>query len=289
MGSAPVGSADGDDRLEARRRDGGQDRGRGPGGLPGGGRPGGRPSSARAPPGRRRWCVSSPGWRPGPTTAPVLVVDRRGLGAGQRRRLRPGDRPGRRQAPGAPGRGPATVSPTWSGRASPGWRSARCSGSSPARCSVSSTPTTPPSRPVCRCSRRRPRGRSAAAGRPQHRARRARARTPTPPTSGCGCACTRRPTGSSSPRCRGCATTSSARSTVSSTTSRSTRPRWPRCWATPYAAPATSSPARARTACSTSFATERQREVVDRVTGVMSLLEGHADVVMDGVGPEVIP
>jgi len=32
-----------------------------------------------------------------------------------------------------------------------------------------------------------------------------------------------------------------------------------------------------------------QREVIDRVTGVMSLLEGHADVVMDGVGPEVIP
>lgn len=32
-----------------------------------------------------------------------------------------------------------------------------------------------------------------------------------------------------------------------------------------------------------------QREIVDRVTGVMSLLEGHADVVMDGVGPQVIP
>lgn len=32
-----------------------------------------------------------------------------------------------------------------------------------------------------------------------------------------------------------------------------------------------------------------QREVVDTITGVMSLLEGHADVVMDGVGPEVIP
>ena len=28
---------------------------------------------------------------------------------------------------------------------------------------------------------------------------------------------------------------------------------------------------------------------MDRLTGVMSLLEGHADVVMDGVGPEVIP
>jgi coenzyme F420 biosynthesis associated uncharacterized protein len=34
---------------------------------------------------------------------------------------------------------------------------------------------------------------------------------------------------------------------------------------------------------------DRQRQVVDKITGVMSLLEGHADVVMDGVGPEVIP
>ena len=29
--------------------------------------------------------------------------------------------------------------------------------------------------------------------------------------------------------------------------------------------------------------------VLDRITAVMSLLEGHADVVMDGVGPAVIP
>ncbi len=35
--------------------------------------------------------------------------------------------------------------------------------------------------------------------------------------------------------------------------------------------------------------TPEQREIIDRVTAVMSLLEGHADVVMDGVGPEVIP
>jgi coenzyme F420 biosynthesis associated uncharacterized protein len=35
--------------------------------------------------------------------------------------------------------------------------------------------------------------------------------------------------------------------------------------------------------------TPAQRETVDRVTAVMSLLEGHADVVMDSVGPEVIP
>lgn len=32
-----------------------------------------------------------------------------------------------------------------------------------------------------------------------------------------------------------------------------------------------------------------QKVVIDKITGVMSLLEGHADVVMDGVGPEVIP
>jgi coenzyme F420 biosynthesis associated uncharacterized protein len=32
-----------------------------------------------------------------------------------------------------------------------------------------------------------------------------------------------------------------------------------------------------------------QKVVLDRLTGVMSLLEGHADVVMDGIGPEIIP
>lgn len=33
----------------------------------------------------------------------------------------------------------------------------------------------------------------------------------------------------------------------------------------------------------------QQRAVVERVTAVMSLLEGHADVVMDAVGPDVVP
>jgi coenzyme F420 biosynthesis associated uncharacterized protein len=37
------------------------------------------------------------------------------------------------------------------------------------------------------------------------------------------------------------------------------------------------------------FSSPEQKAVIDKVTGVMSLLEGHADVVMDGVGPEVIP
>jgi len=36
------------------------------------------------------------------------------------------------------------------------------------------------------------------------------------------------------------------------------------------------------------LSTPEQKEILDRVTGVMSLLEGHADVVMDGVGPQVI-
>ncbi len=36
------------------------------------------------------------------------------------------------------------------------------------------------------------------------------------------------------------------------------------------------------------MSTPEQRAIMDRVTGVMSLLEGHADVVMDGVGPSVI-
>jgi coenzyme F420 biosynthesis associated uncharacterized protein len=35
--------------------------------------------------------------------------------------------------------------------------------------------------------------------------------------------------------------------------------------------------------------TPRQKEILGRLTGVMSLLEGHADYVMDAVGPQIIP
>ncbi|MCF1644024.1 MULTISPECIES: zinc-dependent metalloprotease [Streptomyces] len=35
--------------------------------------------------------------------------------------------------------------------------------------------------------------------------------------------------------------------------------------------------------------TPAQREILSRLTAVMSLLEGHADYVMDGVGPSVVP
>jgi coenzyme F420 biosynthesis associated uncharacterized protein len=37
------------------------------------------------------------------------------------------------------------------------------------------------------------------------------------------------------------------------------------------------------------IATPEQREKLARMTAVMSLLEGHADVIMDEVGPQVIP
>lgn len=37
------------------------------------------------------------------------------------------------------------------------------------------------------------------------------------------------------------------------------------------------------------FMSPAEREVLDRLAAVMSLLEGHADVVMDAVGPDVIP
>jgi coenzyme F420 biosynthesis associated uncharacterized protein len=35
--------------------------------------------------------------------------------------------------------------------------------------------------------------------------------------------------------------------------------------------------------------TPEQRAVLDRLTAVMTLLEGHAEFVMDGVGPDVVP
>jgi coenzyme F420 biosynthesis associated uncharacterized protein len=33
----------------------------------------------------------------------------------------------------------------------------------------------------------------------------------------------------------------------------------------------------------------RQREILDRLTAVMTLVEGHGDYVMDAVGPQVVP
>ncbi len=91
-------------------------------------------------------------------------------------------------------------------------------------------------------------------------------------------------------RCRGCAATSSARCRRSSTPRR------------PAASTCSSGCAGGSPRCPTSLRnpdsrasvldivqTPGQRAVLDRLTALMTLLEGHAEFVMDGVGPEVIP
>ena len=130
-------------------------------------------------------------------------------------------------------------------------------------------------------------GRPAAAGRAQHRRTSSASSASTRTTSGSGSACTRRPTGCSSPRCRGCATTCSPRSGAhrppSDRPCRRLLARRPQARRRGGSAAPTAELDRR---CS---APRSSSEMLDRVTGVMSLLEGHADVVMDGVGPEVIP
>ncbi len=108
-------------------------------------------------------------------------------------------------------------------------------------------------------------------------------------TSGSGSACTRRPTGCSSPPCRGCATISTPSSPSSWVRPTSTRPYWRRCCATPSQRIVESLRNDEELSIVDLVQTPAQRETVDKITGVMSLLEGHADVVMDGVGPAVIP
>ena len=195
------------------------------------------PSCGPAPTARPPWCASSPAWsppsapprswwstgragsRPTPTASPRCfdpLVDK----LQERRRAR---RPRFAEAvgsrvTGARGRRPARLHVL-------------------ARCWASSTrsTTTPGST-----------ARPAAAGRAQHRARRARDGRRPHATSGSGCACTRRPTGCSSPPCRGCATTSTAQIERSSATSTSTRPRSPRWSARASSGSATCAPRRRR-------------------------------------------
>ena len=160
---------------------------------------------------------------------------------------------------------------------SPAPRPARCSASWPARCSASTT-SRPSGTPA------------AAARRPQHRPRRARARGRPAPTSGSGSACTRRPTGCSSPPCPWLRDHLIERARAPGRRHRRPTPSsfpTPSPRHQPRSCPRCSS--RAAPGLADLFATPEQREMLDRITAVMSLLEGHADVVMDGVGPEVIP
>ena len=248
--------------LAARRRRPGRDR------------DGGRRGRGRAA--RRRRPVDRAGprlHRPGRRRAHRAGARRRPrrLGAGQRRRVRRrciapvveklADKKGApvagRARPSAPG--------------SPAPRSVCCSASWPARCSASSTRSHEPAGP-------------AAARRAQHRPRRARARGRPHRLPALGLpargdppgAVHRRPVDARPPR--------SARWTRSSDTVEPTRLARRRR--------SSGSPRRVRGdggSLLDVLGTPEQKEVIDRITGVMSLLEGHADVVMDGVGPEVIP
>ncbi len=236
----------------------------------------------------RRWSASSPGCEadgpdgPGPRRRPAR------LGAGQRRRLRRGVRPAGRADPGAQG-GALAGWPRQSGHGSPGSRSAPCSASCPRRCSASSTRSTA-SQP-----RRRRRdvghraGRPAAAGGPEHRARRARdgrrpARLPALglPARGDPPGPVHRRAVDARPHPRPDREHSSARS-------RSTRRKLAAMVGEGVRRIGDILRGDDDVSLLDLFSSARQREVLDRITAVMSLLEGHADVVMDGVGPDVIP
>ena len=202
-------------------------------------------------------------------TAPAPRRRPAGLDPRQHRELRPVAHPLRRQGHREEGSAERR-SPRPSGRGSRAPRSVPCWASSAARCSGSSTRST---RRRAGCCSSRPTSSTSSAS-----------STPTPPTSGSGSACTRRPTACSSPRCRGCATTSTSRSAGCPTSSSR-----PDCSTTASRASPRRSRAGRRGSLLDILGSPEQREIMDHLTGVMSLLEGHADVVMDGVGPSVIP
>ena len=138
-----------------------------------------------------------------------------------------------------------------------------------------------PGRPAAR--------RPDAAGGAQRRARRARAATSTPATSGCGCACTRRPTGCSSRRCpwlrehilgemSGLLESAELDPAKMAATVRDGIERVGRAVKGDESV-----------SLLDVLQTPEQKAAVERLTAVMSLLEGHADVVMDGVGPSGHP
>ena len=111
---------------------------------------------------------------------------------------------------------------------------------------------------------------------------------PSRATSGSGCACTRSPTGSSSPRSPGCGGISSARSGVRGRVQLGEHLA-ERLAGASAPSPTWSATPTARFSVFDLVQTPGQRAVLDRLTALMTLLEGHAEFVMDGVGPEVIP
>ena len=144
-------------------------------------------------------------------------------------------------------------------------------------------------------------GRPPHLGGAQHRRAPNGNSAPTRATSGCGCACTRSPTAPSSPPCRGCAITCGPRSARSSPRAISTRPSCSAGFVRSAMRSATTrgSTRLALAAQATHVAdpptlldavqTPEQRAILNRLTAVMTLLEGHGEYVMNGVGPSVIP
>ena len=258
-------------RLAARRA--------GPDGHPRRGRRGRSPSCAPAPTARPGWCASSPGWTPPSRTAPVLVVDRPRLDPGQRRRLR--DRARRRSSTSsqAQQRRARPASPRPSAPGSPALEVGGLLGFLAGKVLGQFDPfySTADAAPAgCCWSRRTSCTSSASSGRP--------ARLPAlgvpargdPPGAVHRGAVAARPPPRRDRTAIGAIDARPAKvAAMLDDGAQADRRRGPRRAAT--------------AACSTLFGTPEQREIIDRVTGVMSLLEGHADVVMDGVGPEVIP
>ena len=237
-------------------------------------RPRSSTSSARAPTARPGWSASSPGWSPGEPPAPGAGRRPGRLGAGQRRRVRDPARADRRQAHrrrSAPDRAStAAVGSRVTG--------AEVGGVLGFLASQGARPVRPVPRP------RRP----AAAGRAEHRPRRARARRRPARLPALGV-----PARGDPPRAvhRGAV---DARAPVRRRSGSSPRP-WSRPGCSRTASPGSLEGLKNAAAAARGgglldvVGTPEQKEILDRLTGVMSLLEGHADVVMDGVGPTVIP
>ena len=200
---------------------------------------------------------------------PADVVDRPGLG--RRRRRRDGRAHRGRPAAATPRRPPAR-----SPRATAGLQLG----------GVLALPRRAGARPVRPVRRRRRRRAGCCWSRPNVVRRPAGARRAGATTSGCGCACTRPPTGCSSPRCPGCATYFAAGGRpVPRRSADGTRGRHASSGCRRDACRDPRRRAATRWRSSSCCRAPSSAPVLDRLLALTTLLEGHADHVMDAVGP----
>ena len=200
-----------------------------------------------------------------------------GVAAVQRRRFP--DRAGADAGPmqvsvAGPGAAVTAVGSRATGAAARGGARAGCR----ARCS-GSTRRSPRPAPRRGCCSWRPTSSTV-----ERRPRRRRPRLPA-----VGRACTRRPTACSSPRCPGWPSTCIAEVHALARGLRRRRRRGRSGGCRRCSGRGLRGAATAGRRWSTPCRRPAQREVFDRLTALMSLLEGHADHVMDDVGPDVVP